>query len=384
MATLKLVLVNEHANQDGKYPIKLRFSANSKRADVNLNVFVSEENWHEKEMTILSTEPKFKVKNKLIQDEFEKGEEFMKNLSNKGRLVNDAKALRDLFTQKEKSIMFMDRLYEFAQTKTGKTKETYLGTWNKLKTYTDKDIYFDDITPSWLAKFEAHCIKEGNKVNTRGIHFRNMRKIFNDAIDDRVISADIYPFRRFKIKKEETDKRALTIEEFKKVMAYKGIKQEEWARDVFMLSFYLMGINMKDLFYLTEIDNGYINFKRFKSGRLYNIKVEPEAMELIEKYKGETLLLNFSDTIVHDENFRKKVNDYLATIAKDLEIRHFTTYSARHSWGTYAGELDIPKSTISHALGHAAETQSTTDIYIKFNHKKVEKANRDVIDFVNE
>ena len=135
MATLKLVMVKEQINKDGKYPIRLRFSASSKRADVNLNVFVSPENWHEKEMTILSTEPKFKIKNKLIQDEFDRAEALMNDLSTKGRFVEDAKVLRDLFTQKEKSIMFMDRLYEFAQTKTGKTRETYLGTWNKIKLY---------------------------------------------------------------------------------------------------------------------------------------------------------------------------------------------------------------------------------------------------------
>jgi len=393
MATLKLVLVKEQINKEGKYPIRLRFSANSKRADVNLGIFVSPENWDEKEMTILPSEIKYKSKNTSIQTQFDKAQDLINELTKKDRFVNDAKRLRDLFSKKDVSVLFMDRLLELAQRRGGKTKETYIGTWNKIKAYTKETIYFDDITQSWLENFDSWCAKEGNRVNTRGIHFRNMRAVFNAAINDRVISADLYPFRSFKIKVEETDKRSLSIVEFRKLLAYNGSLQENWARDVFLLSFYLLGINMKDLFSLEAIENDEVKYRRNKTHKLFNIAMEPETLVLIERYKGSDFLLNFSNTIVLYDNFRKKVNKYLKKITESINkeeakneskfrIREFTTYSARHSWATFAAELDIPEKTISMAMGHESNGNTTTNIYIQFNHKKVIEANRKVIDYV--
>jgi integrase len=393
MSTVKLVLVQDRPTKEGKYPIRLRFAANSKRSDVNLDVFVDSENWDAKEMYVLPGEQKYKAKNIIIQEAFDKAEDFIKDLNKKNRFINDAKQLRDLFCKKEESVMFLDRLYELAQRRGGKTKETYIGTWNKLKAYTKDDIYFEDITQSWLEDFDNWCVKEGNRVNTRGIHFRNMRAVFNAAINDRVISADLYPFRSFKISVEETEKRTLTLIEFQKLLAYNGSIQENWARDVFLLSFYLLGINMKDLFSLEPVENEEVKYRRHKTHKLFNIAMEPETLVLIERYKGSTSLLNFSNTIAHHENFRKKVNRYLKKITEainkeeaknksEFRIREFTTYAARHSWATFAGELDIADKTISMAMGHESDGNTTTNIYIQFNHKKVIEANRKVIDYV--
>jgi integrase len=57
-----------------------------------------------------------------------------------------------------------------------------------------------------------------------------------------------------------------------------------------------------------------------------------------------------------------------------------STYWARHTWATIAASLDIPKETIAHALGHGSTT--VTDIYIDFDMKKVDDANRKVLNYV--
>ena len=59
---------------------------------------------------------------------------------------------------------------------------------------------------------------------------------------------------------------------------------------------------------------------------------------------------------------------------------NLTTYWARHTWATIAASLDIPKETIAAALGHGGNT--VTDIYIDFDQRKVDEANRKVIDWV--
>lgn len=391
MATVKLFLSTQ-PTKDG-YPIRLRFSAKSERADITLDAYVQPENWNKVTQMVLSTEPNFKVKNKLIRERLDAAEAFLQDLTRKGRLVNNATKLRDLFLSDKKPTTFLDYMQEFVDGKTGKTKEVYQSTLSRLKVYSKSDIYFEDITPTWLNQFDAWCKLNGNKMNTRGVHMRNIRAIFNSAISDRKISADLYPFKAFKIEKEDTDKRTLTIGEFRRVLRFTGTPIENWAKDVFLLSFYLLGINLKDLFELDTIDNGEVKYRKSKTGSLFNITLEPEAIEIINRFKGEKSLLNFSDTILHHENFIKKVNEYLEKIVtsinlkeekrqSDFRMRKFTTYAARHSWATFAAELDIPEKDISMALGHQSPGNTTTAISIKYNHKKVIEANRKVIDYV--
>jgi hypothetical protein len=64
-----------------------------------------------------------------------------------------------------------------------------------------------------------------------------------------------------------------------------------------MLQMYLFGTNTKDLFYMKHENmvNGRLQFNRHKTDRFYNIKLEPEALEIIEKYKGEKHLMWFAD-----------------------------------------------------------------------------------------
>lgn len=395
MATVKLFLDNARPLKDG-CPIRLRFSANTQRADITLDVFVQPENWDKQTQMILSTEPKFKIKNKIIRERIEAAEDFLKEQEFKGRSMNDATKLRDMFLLGKKSIMFFDRMQEFIDNKEGKTKEVYTSTFTRLKLYTGGvDLYFDEMTPSWLTSFEKWCKDNGNKINTRGVHMRNIRAIFNAAIADRVISADLYPFKAFKIEKEPTTKRALSIEEFRSLLSFSGTPQENWARDVFLLSFFLIGINMKDLFYLEDFEDKTINYKRFKTGKIFDVKLAPEAMEIINRYRGETRLLNFHETIMQHENFTKKVNEYLAKAVtrinkreeekgSNFRVKDFTTYAARHSWVTFAAELEIHGKTISRAMGHVGGDGGslTTEIYTRHNDIKVKNANRKVIDYV--
>ena len=395
MATYKLVLIKDRANKEGLYPIRLRFSANTIKADVNLEVFINPANWDSKEMYILQTEKGYKNKNIILQEAYEKAKEMMNELVKRNRVVEDAKRLRSLYYKEQESVLFMDRLKALAERRAGKTKETYIGTWKRIKSYTKEDIYFDDITKTWLENFDIWCEKNGNAINTRGIHFRNMRAVFNAAIDDKVISADIYPFRSFEIKKEETSKRTLTIIEFKKLLAYSGTLQENWERDVFVLSFYMLGINMKDLFNLDEMFENEVTYRRHKTHKLFNVALEPETLTFIDRYKGTNgRLLNFSNTIDHHENFNKKVNKHLRKIVEKINekqtennnewrMREFTTYAARHSWATFAGQLKIAGTTISMGMGHMSTGNTTTDIYIQFNHPLVIEANRQVMNYVH-
>ena len=139
-----------------------------------------------------------------------------------------------------------------------------------------------------------------------------------------------------------------------------------------------MGINIGDLLELPAgaDTDGRISFNRKKTRRLYSIKVEPEARAIIDKYRGTVHLLNVADGCSSYRHFANRLNLNLHAISPSV-----TTYWARHSWATIAASLDIPDDTIALALGHAG-ANSTTSIYIERDRRKIDAANRRVIDWV--
>lgn len=380
MATINIYLDKRTANAQGKHPVRLQFNANSKTASYSFNIFVSADDWDNKNKCILPTDKKFKQKNKIIEDVFDRADKYITDLKEKGRLQNNATSIRDGFSDKKEVITFMNYFTKVIESKKSGTNNRYQETYNRINEIKKSELYFEDITKNWLENFVKQLEARGNSVNTIAINLRNIRHVYNSAIDNEIVSLELYPFRKFKIEKEDTAHRDMSLRDFKSVMNFNGTKVQNWARDVFMLSFYLIGINMKDLFLLENFDNK-VKYNRAKTGRLYNINIEPEARRLIEQFKGEKYLLNFADQFQLLTSFRNKVNEYLAEIATELKISKFTTYSARHSWATFAGELDIPDKTIAKALGHGKKT--VTDIYNNFNDKKVSEANRRVIDYVH-
>ena len=288
---------------------------------------------------------------------------------------------------------FVKHYEQFMESKTNRgTRGVYKHTLDRIRAF-DKNVdnkMFEDIDLKWLTDFEAFCAKTACK-NARNIHLRNIRAVFNNAIDYEITTA--YPFRRFKIRPEATRKRSMAVEELRRLFDYPVEDYAEIYRDMFRLIFMLVGINSVDLHGLKSITrDGRIEYKRAKTGRLYSIKVEPEAMEIINKYRGVKGLLCIADRWIDSRNFRHQCNKALQKIGQverkgrggkktiTAEFEGVTTYWARHTWATIAASIDIPKDTIAAALGHGGDT--VTDIYIDFDQKKVDAANRRVLDWV--
>ena len=229
-------------------------------------------------------------------------------------------------------------------------------------------------------------------INSIAILLRNIRTVFNKAIDDG--KTDFYPFRAFKIKQEETRKRALTAEQLAWILNLLPLPGYEEARDVFMLSFYLIGINLADLLAAkkTSVKNGYLNYRRAKTGRLYSGKIEPEAADLIRKYAGKSHLVNGLERYATENSYLSKINKRLkylgcprgkrGKILGEGQFPDLSTYWARHTWATIAYETGVPVDIIGQALGHSDKSHSVTFIYIREDQGKVDEANRRVIDYV--
>lgn len=255
------------------------------------------------------------------------------------------------------------------------------------------------VNREWLERFQAHELLKGRMSGGIAIDLRNIRTVFNWAIDNEITTK--YPFRKFSIKTERQQYLYLSAEEMREYRDFPVEPFMEKYRDLFMLGFYLIGINLSDLLELPAdcIKKGRIQYKRNKTGRLYDIKVEPEAMAIIEKYRGTDHLLSILDDGTKESSFRRTLGDYLkrigptemkknkrgALIKKEIKPLHkdIVWYTARRSWDTIAASIDIPKEVIGKALGHSEWDSSTTDLYIQFNNKKIDEANRKVIDYLN-
>lgn len=149
--------------------------------------------------------------------------------------------------------------------------------------------------------------------------------------------------------------------------------------DLWFLSFYFCGMNVKDILFLKpeDIRNNELSILRIKTGEQVIIRVEPEAWEIIKRYPGKKYLLSYMDEYSTDDY--KNVEDRMNSNIKHV-LPYVTGYWARHSWATIASELDIPDATIDIAQGRSIS--GMTSIYIARNMKKVTEANRRVIDYV--
>lgn len=397
MATVKFYLDKRRQKKDGTYPIKLNVFHN-KQIMIATQLSASEKEWNGNEYSVRAQN--YKPRNIVARGIINKAETVIFTLEQQEKLKSTTdKALKKLIedaisSKVENQKTFLYYLDEFVSKKTNQgTKSIYTTTRNKIEEY-DSYCTFESMDKSWLENFEAWMAKT-MKVNAYAIHLRNIRSVFNYAIDEEYTT--LYPFRRFSIKKEETRKRSLTAEQLRLLRDYPCEEYQIRYRDMFMLMFYLIGVNAADLFNAkhSALVNGRFEYKRAKTGKLYSIKVEPEAQAIIEKYKGKDYLLNIMDDYGNYKDFLHRMGIGLKQIgeterkglggkkSRNPLFPDLSSYWARHTWATVATELDVPKEVIAHALGHSWANSTTTDIYIRFDMKKVDEANRKVIDFVN-
>lgn len=321
------------------------------------------------------TERNYKVKTTRLNQMLDRAEELL--LTHYHLPYETLKKIirSEVFHRQDKTKALYEYIQDFADTKDNfSTKEKYVGTMQKVKEYApEADLSIDF---RWIEGFERH-LRQTLAINTTSIHIRNIRAVFNWAIKNEWTTN--YPFKKFHITYEQTKKRNLSIESIRYIRDADIDEAHKVCRDIFMLMFYLIGINIIDLCKATPQDlrNGRLEYRRAKTKKLYSIKVEPEAMEIIEKYKGSTRLLAIAEQTGY-RNVARLVNEYVGRILPGT-----TSYYTRHSWATIAYGLGIPKDTISQALGHSMGSEMT-EIYIERDERLVDAANRNVLDHLKE
>ncbi len=282
------------------------------------------------------------------------------------------------------------------------TSDQFKALVSSLKIFNGERLSVTEITVNFLMRYEMYLRsrKVGNGIinymRTFRALFNKCRDHFNDEDSGRLL-VNHYPFKKYTFPKRTTDARdhVLTLAELRLLINYQPENSgEAFARDMFLLMIYLIGIEAKDLFYLGKLQKGRIVYKRFKTNRAHSIYIEQEALEIIERYKGNQFLMNISKRFEHHKSFYRAVNNYLTGekshnikgILPKLGIRKkVTTKWARHTWATIArNDCRINKDDVALCLGHEDIDNQVTDMYVKYDYSIIDEANRKVIDMIFE
>lgn len=392
MASISLKLDRRRATARGLYPIQFLLSSKGKVTTIGTGVNIRPEHWNgEVNKAVLPKCPNARAINESIESLFFKYTNTLRNLENDRKLVGKSvteikKLLVEVRSGSSKESL-TDYFSQYAESRrTEKSREVYRYTLKTIRAFDNEEVPFEKVNVIWLKAFDAHLEKQGVGINTRAIHFRNLRAIFNSAINEDLIGLEYYPFRKFKIASSRKDKEALTEEQLQRLIAYDTpYPFRRTARDLFLLSFYMCGMNLVDLYHLDRLRDGRAHFVRTKtSGKNINpvsILVQPEAAEIIARYAGAEHVLRFIEERATYDTFIHQVQRALRHIAKELGIEGLTFYWARYTWATLADKLGISEKEISKGLGHV-DTSIAGKFYISYDWTKVDRANRTVLDYI--
>ena len=389
------LIIEQHGrlSKQGTKPIVIRVYHNGKNAYIDTGLAIEPKFFNKKSMRVSMPDEKkaFDINAKLS--------DLMSKYSKTASLLSGIADSFDILTLRNTLVNYVDK-----EDIVTETNEDFFGlgvqlvaelrldnrrghadnihtTLSILKEFSEKNILpFHVITPEYLKKFHRWYVPEHGKQVTFNKHLRHIKLLFNEARRRRIIGRDTYPFDYYQIPSDyDAEIRCLTSKQIFKISQFEGL-----GRDMFLLSYYLCGLNMVDMLSLPTGGN-YIEHERIKTRRSparvkLRLKLQPEAKEIIARYpdpSGKNLIyLDYTTRYTA----LQMINEELAKIANQLKMPKFTHTYARHSWATNAGKLNVPDAIIDRGLMHTP--RGMIEKYRQFNYSKVDKANRAVIDDV--
>ena len=409
MATFKAEVYGHQKKQDGTYNIKIRVTQNKKKRYLATTWYVTKDDLTRS----------LKLKNKRYIDLCE--DLIKKYRSRCDRVGERLKSMSvdevvDLIQSKEEEHFDLDiaaymeqHIAKLFATGHDGNAKTYLCALRSLRKFAERDsISIFEITVGFLQKWSAWIADQEDVTvgyapynytgRLRAVH-NLAKKEFNDE-DAGIIRIPNSPFAHFELpKKPDVRKRALTMEQVQAIaklpytkILQPGCNRHNLARDLFMLSFCLVGMNAVDLYYADDLADGRITYKRKKTTNRrsdkaeISIKVEPEIQPLVDKYRDPTgkRVFKFYKLYSSMDTFSAAMNKGLKKIGNRLEIEDLEFYAARHSWATIAvNDAGVDKYIVHQSLKHVDDSMRVTDIYLKKSWDPIDKANRKVLDLMS-
>ena len=419
MLTINAEIKKSERKLNGTYNVKLRFTLDRKVRRLSTSLFVTAKDLT-KNLKIKSSSPVKRDVENLIRSYQEKCAKLQIELQN--YTLEEVFDILDGEREKQQTIDFIKFSREWISTTTIKGAINYSTSVNALIRFIGKDtLDIKLITTDFLELFKSFLererdvrtmklIQNGKRVpsnRTLSLYLESLKKLFNEAKkkynrkEKNLILIAHSPFDNFTIPRQEaTRKRAISPDIIKNVWklpykemkkGYKSTCRYNLAKDCFILSFCLMGMNSADLYFATDIQDNTITYNRTKTkarrldGAKMQVDIPKLLMPIVEKYRDKSgkRIFNFYRYYADEKTFNKAINYGLKEIGSILNIDDLEYYAARHSWATIAlNKVGIDKYTVHAALNHVDEAMKVTDIYIERDFVNENKANTKVIKYV--
>ncbi len=419
MLTIKAEVEKGKVRNDGTYNVRIRFTKDRTVKRISTNLFATNED--------LTTDLRLKEES-VIKQEVDRLVLHYRMLFTTMHLDSENYDVNEIVSrllckdEADKPIDFITFSKKWISETSIKGKDNYTTALNSFVLFLGKEeLEIKKFTVDLLEDYNEYLIKarkervkaleaEGKRVpsnRSQSLYLMSLKHLYGEAqkhynkLDKGLMRIPHTPFEYFKIPKQEaTRKRAVTPQQIKAIWSlpyqniHKGVKhtcRPDLAKDCFILSFCLMGINSVDLYNATELKGNKLVYCRTKTKdrRLDKAKMEvivPDmVLPIIEKYRdttGQRLFKFYRDYRDH-KAFNKAINKGLKEIGDQLQIEDLEYYAARHSWATIAlNKCKIDKYTVHAALNHVDESMRVTDIYIERDFVNENKANAKVIKYV--
>ena len=271
-----------------------------------------------------------------------------------------------------------------------RTAETYTATLRSFMRFrNDTDVLLDDITPELIEMYEAYLQNNGVVRNTSSFYMRILRAVYNRAVEKEFVKQR-NPFKNVYTGVDKTAKRVLPLSTIRRIknLDLTRLPKLEFARDMFLFSFYTRGMSFIDMAFLkkTDLQNGYLKYRRHKTKQQLLIHWEKCMQDILDKYPANPTEYLLPVIISTQKDERKQYRSALTLTNRKLktisDLVHspypLSMYVARHSWASIAKSKNIPISIISEGMGHDSET--TTQIYLaSLDSSIIDKANHRII-----
>lgn len=403
MVIINTVLDKRKIKKDDTYPISFRIYHLGKTRMISSKISIEEKYWDEKKKLIKVSHQNGEALNRHITKQLAdlQSELLLASDEKVKAFVKPAPIVKIKEIQKQTVFEFTKGLIDELRTdnKIGNAW-VYESAINALKRFQpDEALYFEQIDFQFLDNYTKHLQRNGVKHNTVFFYVRTLRVFYNKAIKLKIVDRNLYPFHDIKLKAERTKKRAIDKALIAAILKLDLPESSTiWhARNWFMMSFYLMGISFVDLALLqtNNIKNGRIHYKRQKTGKAYDIKILPQAQEIIDLYsstRSQNYLLPIINRKVQSEQEKLRLikdrtrlaNKYLKRMAELIETQEtITTYTSRHSWATICKKLGFSIEIIAECLGHEYGNKTTAVYLDTFDQEVLDNTNETVARSIN-
>ena len=384
MATISYILGSP--KQDKSRSISIILSHKGQRKRIPTNIIITNDN--------ISKRGNIKSPDilKTLNDKIESLREKLCTLEESTAICNkDIEWLYFHLMSVKENLDFFEYTEQWISKSHNKGKGNYAVMLNSLERFHhSRKLPFSFIDYRFLTDYKKFL---NGLPRAQSLYLGCIRHIFNEAIKEYNINGmkniSNNPFDIFVIPKDhpKTKDRVISEENLVKVFNFKGTNRIGLARDCYILSFCLIGMNSVDMYECSSYKRGVLSYNRAKTRdrRTDNAYIEIEVPDIIKslmkKYKGNSRVFDFYNRYANASNFNKNINKGLHSIADILGIPHFDFYSARHTWASIArNKLGIDKYTIHEALNHVSDLD-ITDIYIQKDYTNINKANAKVMEY---